>query len=115
MLNIIFPWCVVVDYCYICSCLVILLAQTLDYYHHLAEKEHDLTSALTLANIYLYGYRDVEIDIPKAVKFLTLASEGDVVSAQVRALINTVSSCVGRDAMCWLLSAKQMHALVQKC
>jgi TPR repeat protein len=56
--------------------------QTLDYYHHLAEKEGDLNSAMTLATIYLYGYRDVEIDMPKAVKFLNMAVDSNVAAAQ---------------------------------
>lgn len=56
--------------------------QTLDYYHHLAEKEDDLNSIMTLATIYLHGYRDVEINIPKAVKFLSIAAEANVAAAQ---------------------------------
>jgi TPR repeat protein len=48
----------------------------------MSEVEGDMNSVLSLAGLYLTGYKTIPIDIPKAIKYYSMAAEAGWASAQ---------------------------------
>mmetsp|Transcript_3050 Transcript_3050/g.4663 ORF Transcript_3050/g.4663 Transcript_3050/m.4663 type:complete len:591 (-) Transcript_3050:882-2654(-) len=57
-------------------------SETLGYYTHLAEEEGDINSIMSLASIYSYGHKSIDVDIPRAARYLRMAADAGWANAQ---------------------------------